>query len=102
MFAEYWKKRSDEKSDSQSFWLTFAHVVLNVAEHEKFILFEECVQEDYKSEETKLLLEVIFVMIWHINLAELRKNNVIINIGDLRGQSLADILMNDLMINEVA
>ena len=48
MFAEYWKKRSDEKSDSQSFWLTFAHVVLNVAEHEKFILFEECVQEDYK------------------------------------------------------
>ena len=55
-----------------------------------------------ESEETKLLLEVIFVMIWHINLAELRKNNVIINIGDLRGQSLADILMNDLMINEVA
>ena len=38
----------------------------------------------------------------NIELAELRKNNVIINIGDLRGQSLADILMNDLMINEVA
>ena len=36
-FAEYWKDRGDEKSDSQSFWLSFARDVLGVAEPEKFI-----------------------------------------------------------------
>ena len=38
-FAEYWKDRGDEKSDSQSFWLSFARDVLGVAEPEKFILY---------------------------------------------------------------
>ena len=38
----------------------------------------------------------------NIEIAELKKNNVIINIGDLRGQSLADVLMSDLMVNEAA
>ena len=38
-FAEYWKDRGDEKSDSQSFWLSLARDVLGVAEPEKFILF---------------------------------------------------------------
>lgn len=48
-FAEYWKDRGDEKSDSQSFWLTFIREVLGVAEPEKFILFEERVKLDHTS-----------------------------------------------------
>ena len=48
-FAEYWKDRGDEKSDSQSFWLSFARDVLGVAEPEKFILFEERVKLDHTS-----------------------------------------------------
>ena len=31
-FAEYWKDRGDEKSDSQSFWLALARDVLGVSE----------------------------------------------------------------------
>lgn len=46
-FAEYWKDRGDEKSDSQSFWLSLARDVLGVAEPEKFILFEERVKLDH-------------------------------------------------------
>ena len=48
-FAEYWKERGDEKSDSQSFWLSLARDVLGVAEPEKFILFEERVKLDHTS-----------------------------------------------------
>ena len=48
-FAEYWKDRGDEKSDSQSFWLSLAREVLGVAEPEKFILFEERVKLDHTS-----------------------------------------------------
>ncbi len=48
-FAEYWKDRGDEKSDSQSFWLALARDVLGVAEPEKFILFEERVKLDHTS-----------------------------------------------------
>ena len=48
-FAEYWKDRGDEKSDSQSFWLSLARDVLGVAEPEKFILFEERVKLDHTS-----------------------------------------------------
>ncbi len=48
-FAEYWKDRGDEKSDSQSFWLALARDVLDVAEPEKFILFEERVKLDHTS-----------------------------------------------------
>ncbi len=48
-FAEYWKDRGDEKSDSQSFWLSFARDVLGVAEPEKFILFEERVMLGHTS-----------------------------------------------------
>ena len=48
-FAEYWKDRGDEKSDSQSFWLSLARDVLDVAEPEKFILFEERVKLDHTS-----------------------------------------------------
>lgn len=48
-FAEYWKDRGDEKSDSQSFWLALCRDVLGVAEPEKFILFEERVKLDHTS-----------------------------------------------------
>ena len=48
-FAEYWNDRGDEKSDSQSFWLSFVRDVLGVAEPEKFILFEERVKLDHTS-----------------------------------------------------
>lgn len=48
-FAEYWKDRGDEKSDSQSYWLSLARDVLGVAEPEKFILFEERVKLDHTS-----------------------------------------------------
>ena len=48
-FAEYWKNRGDEKSDSQSFWLALVRDVLGVAEPEKFILFEERVKLDHTS-----------------------------------------------------
>ena len=48
-FAEYWKDRGDEKSDSQSFWLALIRDVLGVIEPEKFILFEERVKLDHTS-----------------------------------------------------
>ena len=48
-FAEYWKDRGDEKSDSQSFWLSLTRDVLGVAQPEKFILFEERVKLDHTS-----------------------------------------------------
>lgn len=48
-FAEDWKNRGDEKSDSQSFWLSLCRNVLGVAEPEKFIRFEERVKLDHTS-----------------------------------------------------
>ncbi len=48
-FAEYWRDRGDEKSDSQSFWLALCRDVLGVTEPEKFILFEERVKLDHTS-----------------------------------------------------
>lgn len=48
-FAEYWKHRGDEKSDSQSFWLSLAREVLGVDEPEKIIYFEERVKLDNMS-----------------------------------------------------
>ena len=48
-FAEYWKERGDEKSDSQSFWLSLVRDVLGVPEPEKFIVFEERVKLDHTS-----------------------------------------------------
>ncbi len=48
-FAEYWKGRGDEKSDSQSFWLSFLRDILGVSEPEKYMLFEERVKLDHTS-----------------------------------------------------
>ncbi len=48
-FAEYWSSRGDEKSDSQSFWISLLRDVFGVAEPEKFIIFEERVKLDHTS-----------------------------------------------------
>lgn len=48
-FAEDWKDRGDEKSDSQSFWLSLCRDILGVTEPEKFIFFEERVKLDHTS-----------------------------------------------------
>ena len=48
-FSEYWKDRGDEKSDSQSFWLSLVRDVLGVQNPEKFIIFEERVKLDHTS-----------------------------------------------------
>ena len=48
-FAEDWKYRGDEKSDSQSFWLSLCRDILGIAEPEKFIFFEERVKLDHTS-----------------------------------------------------
>ena len=48
-FAEYWITRGDEKSDSQSFWLSFLRDILGVEAPEKVILFEERVKLDHTS-----------------------------------------------------
>ena len=48
-FSEYWLNRGDEKSDSQSFWLSFIRDVLGVDEPKKYIIFEERVKLDHTS-----------------------------------------------------
>lgn len=48
-FAEYWANQGDEKSHSQSFWLSLLRDVLGVAEPEKAIHFEERVKLDHTS-----------------------------------------------------
>ena len=48
-FAAYWQERGDEKSDSQSFWLSFLRDVLGAETPEKVILFEERVKLDHTS-----------------------------------------------------
>ncbi len=48
-FVEDWKNRGDEKSDSQSFWLSLLGKVLGVNAPEKVIFFEERVKLDHTS-----------------------------------------------------
>ena len=48
-FASYWKDRGDEKSDSQSFWLSLLREVLGINDPEKFVFFEERVKLDHMS-----------------------------------------------------
>ncbi len=48
-FAEYWKDRGDEKSDSQPFWLALIRDILGVTEPEKIISFEDRVKLDHTS-----------------------------------------------------
>ena len=48
-FVAGWQTRGDEKSDSQSFWLSFLRDVLGVEAPEKVISFEERVKLDHTS-----------------------------------------------------
>ena len=45
-FAEYWKDKGDEKSDTQSFWIMLLREVFGVDEPEKFIEFEKRVKDE--------------------------------------------------------
>ncbi len=40
-FAEYWKDKGDEKSDSQKFWIELLQNVLGVENPTHFITFED-------------------------------------------------------------
>ncbi len=44
-FAEYWKDKGDEKSDTQSFWLSLLHDVYGVEEPTKYVSFEKRVKD---------------------------------------------------------
>ena len=48
-FAEQWKNRGDEKSDSQPFWLAFLRDILDIQKPEEYISFEERVKLDHTS-----------------------------------------------------
>jgi len=44
-FSEYWKDKGDEKSDTQSFWLSLLHDVYGVEEPTKYVSFEKRVKD---------------------------------------------------------
>lgn len=62
-FAEEWKNRGDEKSETQSFWMSLLQSVFEIVEPQKFIEFEKRVQLTHVSfidafiEATKVLIE---------------------------------------------
>lgn len=62
-FAEEWKNRGDEKSETQSFWMSLLQSVFEIVEPQKFIEFEKRVQLTHVSyidayiPATKVLIE---------------------------------------------
>lgn len=62
-FVEFWKEKGDEKSDTQSFWISLLHDVYGVEDPTKFIEFEKRVKIENKSfidgyiPSTKVLIE---------------------------------------------
>ena len=62
-FAKFWKDKGDEKSDTQSFWISLLHDVFGVDDPTKFIEFEKRVRIENKSfidgyiPSTKVLIE---------------------------------------------
>ena len=62
-FVEFWKDKGDEKSDTQSFWISLLHDVFGVDDPTKFIEFEKRVKIENKSfidgyiPSTKVLIE---------------------------------------------
>ncbi|MDE5556800.1 MAG: methylase [Ruminococcus sp.] len=62
-FAEYWKDKGDEKSDTQSFWIMLLREVFGVAEPEKIIEFEKRVKDETTNfidcyiDSTKVIIE---------------------------------------------
>lgn len=63
LFAEYWKGKGNEKSETQAYWNALLRDVFGVKEPEKYIQYERPVVIDNKSfidgyiEETKVLIE---------------------------------------------
>lgn len=62
-FIEFWKDKGDEKSETQSFWISLLHDVFGVEDPTKFIEFEKRVKIENKSfidvyiPSTKVLIE---------------------------------------------
>ena len=62
-FANFWKNRGDEKSETQQFWMSLLHSVFGIEEPQKFIEFEKRVQLTHVSfidafiAATKVLIE---------------------------------------------
>ena len=62
-FVEFWKNKGDEKSDTQSFWISLLHDIFGVDDPTKFIEFEKRVKIENKSfidgyiPSTKVLIE---------------------------------------------
>ena len=46
-FAEFWKGKGSEKSDSQTFWITLLNQVFGIEHPEQFIFFERQVQAEH-------------------------------------------------------
>ena len=63
LFAEYWKDKGNEKSETQAYWNSLLRDVFDVKEPEKYIQYEKPVVIDNKSfidgyiQETKVLIE---------------------------------------------
>lgn len=63
LFAEYWKDKGNEKSETQAYWNSLLRDVFDVKEPEKYIQYERPVVIDNKSfidgyiQETKVLIE---------------------------------------------
>ncbi|MCM1228409.1 MAG: methylase [Clostridium sp.] len=62
-FAEYWKNKGDEKSDTQSFWIMLLREIFGVAEPEKMLEFEKRVKDETTNfidcyiDSTKVMIE---------------------------------------------
>lgn len=62
-FAEYWRNKGDEKSDTQSFWFMLLREIFGVAEPEKILEFEKRVKDETTNfidcyiDSTKVMIE---------------------------------------------
>ena len=50
-FVEFWKNKGDEKSDTQSFWISLLHDVFGVDDPTKFIEFEKYYEDNRNDKE---------------------------------------------------
>lgn len=62
-FAEYWKNKGDEKSDTQSFWFMLLREIFGIQEPEKMLEFEKRVKDETTNfidcyiDSTKVMIE---------------------------------------------
>ena len=62
-FAEYWKNKGDEKSDTQSFWFMLLREIFGIQEPEKMLEFEKRVKDEATNfidcyiDSTKVMIE---------------------------------------------